>query len=585
MKRTWPVLFGVLLLAARVVAQDQFNCTTNADNTIGIWGYVGQVGEVIIPSTITGLPVVDIEESAFAGNSILTNVTIEPGVTNIGSDAFNECLNLKSIALPNTLVLIGPGAFEACMNLTNAPILSGVTSIGGEAFGNCNELTNIVIPGSVRSIGEGAFEFCQGLTSVSINNGVTSIGQDAFFDCTNLASVAIPSSITNWGWDVFEACFNLTNVVMADSLTILGDGEFYECTNLTHVTLPSSLNSIAEGVFSDCTGLSNITIPTNVTSIEGYAFDACTSLGSLSIPAGVTNIGEAAFGGETSLTAIMVDALNPSYTSVNGVLFDKTQATLVQCPAGLAGSYDVPASVTRIGDNAFESCNVLTSITISSNVASIGIFAFYGCSSLVSITVDAQNPFYSSRDGVLFDKSQTTLLAYPPGLRGQYVVPDGVNNIASLGFYYCTKLSAVTIPASVTSIGESAFQNCSALTNLFFEGNAPVDGGLVFLFDPNPTVYYLPGTTGWGSQFSGDPTVLWNPQIQTSDGSFGVRSNKFGFNITWASGMVVTVEACTNLTNPVWAPLQSFTLTNGLFYFSEPLQSNSPGRYYRISSP
>jgi len=93
------------------------------------------------------------------------------------------------------------------------------------------------------------------------------------------------------------------------------------------------------------------------------------------------------------------------------------------------------------------------------------------------------------------------------------------------------------------------------------------------------TIYYLPGTTGWSNTFSGRPTVLWNPQIQAGGASFGVQSNRFGFNITGTSNIPMVVEACTNLASPVWTPLQSLTLTNGLVYFSEPLQTNSSGRY------
>jgi hypothetical protein len=107
----------------------------------------------------------------------------------------------------------------------------------------------------------------------------------------------------------------------------------------------------------------------------------------------------------------------------------------------------------------------------------------------------------------------------------------------------------------------------------------------VFLDDNNATVYYLPGTTGWSNTFAGLPAMLWNPLFQASGPSFGVQSNQFGFNITWASGQTIVVEACTNLANPVWIPLETVTLTNGTFYFSDPQWTNYPGRYYRISSP
>ena len=89
----------------------------------------------------------------------------------------------------------------------------------------------------------------------------------------------------------------------------------------------------------------------------------------------------------------------------------------------------------------------------------------------------------------------------------------------------------------------------------------------------------------WGADYSGAPTALWTPQVQTSDGSFGVRTNQFGFNINWASGMVVVVEACTTPANPVWSPLQTITLSGDLFYFSDPQWTNYPARFYRLRSP
>jgi len=98
------------------------------------------------------------------------------------------------------------------------------------------------------------------------------------------------------------------------------------------------------------------------------------------------------------------------------------------------------------------------------------------------------------------------------------------------------------------------------------------------------TVYYLPGTTGWGPTFCGRPTALWNPQLQTSDTSFGVGPNGFGFNIT-GTNIPIVVQACTNLTSQAWVPLQSFNLTNGSVYFSDPQWTNHPARFYRLRWP
>jgi hypothetical protein len=246
------------------------------------------------------------------------------------------------------------------------------------------------------------------------------------------------------------------------------------------------------------------------------------------IPNSVTTIGYSAFSGCTSLSAITVDALNSVYSSVDGVLFNQSQTTLILCPQGKAGSYAMPNSVTTIGSSAFSGCRNLTSVTIGNSVTSIG----------------------------------------------------------SSWFQSCTKLTSVMIGNGVTNIATFAFWSLPNLTGVYFQGNAPSVGSSAFAFDNNSlTIYYLLGTTGWGATFGGLPTALWKPQVQISDGNFGVRTNQFGFNINWASGMVVVVEACTNLANPIWSPLQTNTLTGGSSYFSDPQWTNYPGRLYRLRSP
>jgi hypothetical protein len=160
---------------------------------------------------------------------------------------------------------------------------------------------------------------------------------------------------------------------------------------------------------------------------------------------------------------------------------------------------------------------------------------------------------------------------------------DGLSTIEDGAFQLCISLTSITIPESVTAILSTAFWNCVNLGAVYFEGDAPV---LLFgvPFDgTSATVYYLPGTTGWGPFFANRPAVLWNPQVQP--GTLGVRTNQFGFNITGTSNLVVVIEASTNLANPVWSPLQTNTLDSNSLYFTEPQWSNYPSRFYRLRWP
>jgi hypothetical protein len=197
--------------------------------------------------------------------------------------------------------------------------------------------------------------------------------------------------------------------------------------------------------------------------------------------------------------------------------------------------------------------------------------------------VDTRNPAYSSVGGVLFNKSLTTLVQYPAGIAGSDAVPNSVTSIGDDAFSNCFSLSSLTIPKSVTSTGYGAFA-CPLFNpcNIYFEGNAPSLAVSAFGQDGLLTVYYLPGTTGWDGPF-GVSTVLRNPQVQP--GTFAVRTNQFGFNITGMSNIVVVVEACTNLANPTWYPLQTNTLNGNSLHFSDPNRTNYSSRFYRVTWP
>jgi hypothetical protein len=147
-------------------------------------------------------------------------------------------------------------------------------------------------------------------------------------------------------------------------------------------------------------------------------------------------------------------------------------------------------------------------------------------------------------------------------------------------------LASVTIPGSVTNIGAWVFFDCSHLASIFFGGNAPAIGSSDYSPAP-PTLYYLPGTTGWAgfSSTAGAPLVLWNPLIQSTDANFGVRTNTFGFNITGTANIPMVIEATTKLTGTAWSSLCTLWLTNGLVHFTDPQWTNFPGRSYRIRSP
>jgi hypothetical protein len=204
-----------------------------------------------------------------------------------------------------------------------------------------------------------------------------------------------------------------------------------------------------------------------VTVIQYVAFSLRENLTSISIPSTVTAIDDSAFYINNNLTSITVDSRNSSYTSVDGVLFDKNIRTIIRYPQDKNGTnYVIPSSVTAIGANAFYQCRNLTSINIPSSVTTIGYNAFGG-NNLTSITVDSRNASYTDIDGVLFDKNKTTLILYPSEKKAStYSIPSSVMSIGNFAFSGCRNLISISIPSSVTSIGNFTFSRCSSLTSV-----------------------------------------------------------------------------------------------------------------------
>ncbi|MBE7089562.1 MAG: leucine-rich repeat domain-containing protein [Clostridiales bacterium] len=398
---------------------------------------------VVIPSEYNGIPVTKIEE-----------------------EAFNECIFITSIEIPNS-----------------------VTSIGNSAFKNCSSLTSVTIGDGVESIGEEAFSGCNVLTSVTIGNSVTNIGENAFFGCSKLIEVINKSehiTVTQAGIDNGHVGYYALSVsnrddgyikkvsMNNDGYVIYSDGEEKSLVgyvgDATELTLPSGITKINQQAFLNNKYITSVIISDNITSIEKEAFAHCASLTSVIIGRGVTNIGDRAFFNCEALTSITINdgvtqignhvfrfstALESIYYTgtieqwvginfgngllstvknlyINGELITEinifTAASISKnafSNYGLLKSVTIGDSVTSIGSSAFAYCKSLESVTIGDNVTSIGSSAFSSCNALERI-----------------------------------IIPDGVTSIGSSAFYSCDSLKNVTIVDSVTSIGGSVFDGC-----------------------------------------------------------------------------------------------------------------------------
>ncbi len=492
-----PALLALVCLLTTAPATAQVNYGISG-NTAYVAGSPGASGDIVIASTFNGYPVTSIRDYALLQRTGLTRVTIPASVTSIGGGAFLNCTNLTNVTF-----------------LGNPPVLYADLEVGG--------VTQFVNIGA----GAKAYYYC-GTTGW----GATYGGLPTVMLCAQQVNYAVSgntayvASSPNASGDIVIA-----STYNGFPVTSIQNYAFENSTGLTGVTIPSSVTSIGSLAFNRCRNLASVIIPEGVTSIGALVFRDCTDLTSLTFPASITNFGGNTFSGCTSLTNLSVDAANPRYSSFNGALFDKAQTTLLVCPAGRAGSFVIPDSVTRVGitlysgpnPGEFSGCARLTNVIMGSSVTNIGFAAFFGCSNLTRLT----------------------------------------------------------IPASVINIGSSAFYNCRSLTNFTFLGNAPrlvsdIEAGAAHFVGvgAGAKVYYFCGTTGWGATY-GLPTVMLCPP-QIGPGSAGVKPGGFGFTLTRLTNQTV-VEASIDLLN--WQPIWTNTQPGASAEFLDP--QALPNRFYR----
>ena len=228
------------------------------------------------------------------------------------------------------------------------------------------------------------------------------------------------------GDSAFQGCESLTSINIPNSVTTIGNRAFGVCSSLTSINIPNSVTTIGNWAFSDCSSLTSINIPNSVTTIENGAFSGCSSLTSINIPNSVTTIGDFAFNGCESLTSI-----------------------------------NIPNSVTTIGNWAFANCESLTSITIPSSVVTIignPFMLWHG-------NLNNESKAFIYEDNVLFNKNKTTLIAYR-AKETNYTIPNSVTTIGNWAFNCCKSLTSINIPNSVTTIGNKAFIHCESLTSI-----------------------------------------------------------------------------------------------------------------------
>ena len=444
----------------------------------------------------------------FADNAQLTKVTLGSNLTLLPNYMFQNCTALTSIVIPDKVTQIGTYVFDGCTSLKEVKLGAKVATIGMYAFRDCTALESIDLSKITKSIASYAFKGCTALKSV------------------DLSSLDVKSNVSTGGSTrMFEGCTSLENVVLGEKMKILYNYTFLGCTSLKEIDL-SNILTIGSYAFSGCSSLSEVTFSKDISDIKNNAFEDCVSLTSLDFSSyeSLASIGASAFAGCSKLSSVK---LSDAVATIGATAFESTALTTFEVTNGI--------DIEKVGLGVFANAP-LTSFTVAANATKT----------------------FSVIDGVLYDATGTTLYLYPSakvpnagtetagtltldkaytvgafyGANGitKLVIANADEAIAAKAFSGFTSLKEVVIPATVTSIGDSAFENCINLTTVTFDGESALTkiGKYAFQNDTSLTTITLPSKVTTIDNYAFQATGLTQiviPDSVTTLGTYVLAKN------------------------------------------------------------
>lgn len=319
-----------------------------------------------------------------------------------------------------------------------------VSRIDLTIFRQCSNMVSLTLPETIRGFTHGGMNGCDALQEIIVEgeegafqtiNGVLFSGEELIWypAAKSDTEYFVPGNVYSIGVGAFTECKNLEKITLPEGIEEINIGAFEDCTNLQYVNLPDSIEELEREVFMNCSSLDNIVLPGKITELKSSTFEGCSSLNNIILPSKLVSIGMNVFSGCTSLTEI-----------------------------------NIPDQVESIGWYAFSECSSLKSVDIPASVKTIDKEnPFQWCYALETINVDAQNEWYYSQDGVLFEKATKSLMIYPVGKTDTvYNVPEGTLEIGNGAFWGCSALKDINLPSTLQTIKIHAFYDCSNLTSI-----------------------------------------------------------------------------------------------------------------------
>ncbi len=493
-------------------------------------------GTLTIPATIGGKPVVKIDDYAFDYCLNLTKIVLPDSVKTIGNSSFAYCTMLQNITLGKNLEMIDSRAFLSCSSLTQISLPSSLTTISYYAFQDCTALKSITIPEGVMIISAGAFQGCSAMTSISIPNSISYIGDAAFSGCTSLPVTVYDNGnyignsknpyvvfvgprndlITTYAIHkdakiiysgAFAFCGQLTSVTIPKGVRCISDYAFCYCGGLKSITIPNSVEYIGFETFRGCTGLTKLTIPDSVTFIDGKAFQGCTKLKSVTLSKNLDSLCQEAFKDCIALTSIVI----PDRVLYIGMdLF---------CGCSSLKSVTLGNGIDKIPEGAFSYCSALESVTIPSGVTEIGNIAFIGCSALTDIYIPES---VTKIGGSAFQECTALKTA---------IITGAVSSLEWEAFDDCSALTAIVLPASLEKISYGVFSNCNSLSKVYFAGTYQ-QWNEIYVMDNNSPLQSASKCTGYTPvRFMAQPTNQYKAVGKTA--SFKVTATDNSLTYQW----------------------------------------------------